>query len=97
MLMWREQGRGYCVWSDQSRWHKTFQSLEHVAECSCPTVPFPARRCLQELLGNCCRPLAACAQTEEENPLLLSGPVPTWCAGPKALNLPDDQGGLHRY
>lgn len=56
-----------------------------VAECSC-SLP----RSLQEISGNC--PAFACALAQEENPLLLSALVASWCAAPKALSLPADHG-----
>lgn len=49
-------------WSEQVA--QNLAGLEDIAESSCPTLPFPAQRCLQERSGNCCRPLAVHRQRE---------------------------------
>lgn len=97
VLRWSEQGRGDRVWSEQTRWQKPSQSLECVAQWSCPTMPFPARKCLQELLRNWFNPFHPSAQAEEDNPPLLSVTVPTWCAQPKSTVFLITMGCLNRY
>lgn len=60
-------------------------------------MPFPARKCLQELLGNCFSPFTACMQREEDNPLLLSVTRRAWCGVPKSSASLMTVGCLKRY
>lgn len=87
---WTKQRRLCLEWTDQTA--QTFPASGACCSVQLSRHALPCQALPAGTVRNRFSPLTACAQAEEDNPLLLSVTVPTWHGGPKLLSLSDDRG-----